>query len=567
MDNLNDTSEVINNQPGITSLMRRIALFLEDGEFKKASEYIDRVLDINPEYAPAYAAKVCADLGLHKEADLAETTFQYDDNLNWQKALRFADMHEKKNYESYAAKVKKRVERQIRNYTYDCAIAIAVKPDADKEKLDNELNIYRQTCLCSSNERADGSRRANSQSNEAAFEKLVNSNEPGDVSESSLKAAAEMFEIIEDEEAKERAAQCLVLAEQARQKAIYRDALSICKREFNSPVKLEYSAKQFLSIPDYQDAKEQAQHCIDEAEAIRSRAYEKAVTDMNIAGNDSDKWNEIIKKLEAEEIRDYKNVPALMSTAKKKYNECLAAEEEVRRQRKEMNIREKAAAEAKTKRNKFIVAATILIIAVGIYVVTQIIIPGNNYKDAVALQKAGKYEEAIERFASLGDYSDSRDKILECQNGIKEGKYQAAVALQKSEKFEEAITVYEEIADYSDSMIKINECRNGIKERQYQAAVALQQSGNYENAISAFEYLGDYRDSATKIVECEDGIKERQYHAAIVLQQSGKYNEAISALELLGNYSDVETQIKETYYLQAQEMMGKKITLVRFRFS
>ena len=56
---------------------------------------------------------------------------------------------------------------------------------------------------------------------EDIFNKAVKCNEPGDVSESGLKNAAEMFEAIQDSEASERAKQCLVLAEQARQKAIY----------------------------------------------------------------------------------------------------------------------------------------------------------------------------------------------------------------------------------------------------------------------------------------------------------------------------------------------------------
>ena len=75
--------------PGVASLMKRVELFLEDGDFQQASEYIDRVLDLDPEYAPAYAAKVCAAARVRKVEDLAEATFLYDDNLDWQKALRF----------------------------------------------------------------------------------------------------------------------------------------------------------------------------------------------------------------------------------------------------------------------------------------------------------------------------------------------------------------------------------------------------------------------------------------------------------------------------------------------
>ena len=113
------------DSPGVASLMKRVRLFMEDGDFKQAGEYLDRVLDIDPECAPAYAAKVCVAFGFRKEADLANATFQYEDNADWQKALRFANDQLKAVYEGYAAKVKKRVNAQIHNYAYDCAIELA----------------------------------------------------------------------------------------------------------------------------------------------------------------------------------------------------------------------------------------------------------------------------------------------------------------------------------------------------------------------------------------------------------------------------------------------------------
>lgn len=61
----------------IENLMKRAYLFMEDGNFKSANEYLDKVLDENAEYAPAYAGKVCTSLGFSKEAQLGEATFLY----------------------------------------------------------------------------------------------------------------------------------------------------------------------------------------------------------------------------------------------------------------------------------------------------------------------------------------------------------------------------------------------------------------------------------------------------------------------------------------------------------
>ena len=88
--------------PGVSSLMERAYLFMEDGDFSSAGEYLERVLDIDPKYAPAYAAKVCIALGMRKESQLAEATSLYEDNADWQKALRFANDVQKATYLSLA---------------------------------------------------------------------------------------------------------------------------------------------------------------------------------------------------------------------------------------------------------------------------------------------------------------------------------------------------------------------------------------------------------------------------------------------------------------------------------
>jgi tetratricopeptide (TPR) repeat protein len=66
--------------PGVESLMKRGWLFLEDSDWKQANEYFDRVLDIDPEYAPAYAGKLCAELKVRREEALPECNTPFADN-------------------------------------------------------------------------------------------------------------------------------------------------------------------------------------------------------------------------------------------------------------------------------------------------------------------------------------------------------------------------------------------------------------------------------------------------------------------------------------------------------
>ena len=97
--------------PSAASLLRRATLFLEDGDFKSAAEYLDRVLDIDPECAEAYALKTCAALGVRREADLGEMTRLFSDNADWQKALRFADAEQRARFEGYMEAVRARADQ------------------------------------------------------------------------------------------------------------------------------------------------------------------------------------------------------------------------------------------------------------------------------------------------------------------------------------------------------------------------------------------------------------------------------------------------------------------------
>ena len=71
----------------VENLMKRARLFMEDGDFENANEYLDKVLDEDAEYAPAYAGKVCTALGFRKEEQLAEATFLYGDHPDWKLCL------------------------------------------------------------------------------------------------------------------------------------------------------------------------------------------------------------------------------------------------------------------------------------------------------------------------------------------------------------------------------------------------------------------------------------------------------------------------------------------------
>ncbi len=467
--------------PGVTSLMERAYLFMEDGNFASAEEYLDRVLDIDPKFASAYVAKVCVAFQLRREAELAETTFQYEDNADWRKAMRFANPQQKAIYENYAAKVKERTERQIRDYSYDCAMEMAVNPYANKNELDKELSYYKVSCTHSDGWRPDGRRRQNSQMNEDAFRQIVKSNEPGDLSEQSFNTAAAMFDEIKDSDAAECAGQCRALAEQARQKQIYNNAATAYRKNINSPTELEKAAAVFLSVPQYKDAKERALRCMDDAKKIRDDLYNDAVKAMQEAGKESAKWEKTKKLLAEKELDSYPDIKQLRTKAAEQHEKYLAAEKEQARRNA-----------AKKKRNSILGVVAAAVAVVVLLLVTKVIIPASNYRKAESLRANGRYEEAVAAFKNAGDYSDAATQI-------KATYYAEGEVKRAAGEWTEAVEAFKNAGDYSDAAMQ-------IKETEYQKAQALYASADYANAYTTYKSISGYKD-VDNLLETDENLK------------------------------------------------------------
>ena len=75
----------------VEPLLKRVFMFLEDGDWNSANEYCEKVLDIEPENAQAYLGKLMAELYVRKQEALKDCNEPFDDNLNYQKTVRFCD--------------------------------------------------------------------------------------------------------------------------------------------------------------------------------------------------------------------------------------------------------------------------------------------------------------------------------------------------------------------------------------------------------------------------------------------------------------------------------------------
>lgn len=437
-----ETAAAETNAPGVTSLIKRAALFLEDGDTASAREYYDRVLDIDPERAEAYMGKVCAETGCRKESDLGALNYCVDMRGDWQKAVRFASAGQKQKYEGYMASVRARVEEHCHELAIDCACAVAVGRGS-RAKMDDALKSYRANCLTKGSESTDYSAEEGASWHLAGYQSIRNTlaqmaadSDPRDVTEGMLKVAAAMFGQIRGEEA--HAQQCLVLAEQARQKVIYEKAsarrAAIGMPDLMDAADLEALAKQFGQIPGYKDAKKQAEQCLQDAENARETVYNDAVEAMQEAekGNFSFKWEKAIRMLAREGLNGYRDVEELRKQAEQRRKECENAEEKERK--------------AKERKNKRLTVAFVLVVliacVVGWFVVTRVI-PNNKYQRAVALRENGQYDDAIAAFAELGEYSDANEQIAET-------KYQQGKALLSAKNYDDAARILISIQGYKD---------------------------------------------------------------------------------------------------------------------
>lgn len=116
----------------------------------------------------------------------------------------------------------------------------------------------------------------------------------------------------------------------------------------------------------------------------------------------------------------------------------------------------------KSHKKRNIIIALIVVIALvfagGVYYIyTFIATPAKEYESALAMMESGKYEEAIEKFQSLGDYEDSVKMIRDCYISMGDNHL-------KSKEYNKALEAYRTAQDMNDT----NEIKDKINAVKYQ---------------------------------------------------------------------------------------------------
>ena len=203
----------------VAPLLKRVFMFLEDGDWNSANEYCEKVLDIEPECAEAYLGKLMAELNVKKRDLLSTCNNPFDTNANYQKIVRFGNAELKAELEGYISTINERNENNRLMLAYNNAISAM-----------------------------------NAANNESKY-KLV---------------AASFKAISNYKDSAELAEKCLEKAEEARLDAIYNNAKSkmdyLLEDYYNKAIDL------FKSIPGWKDSDELVRKCEETLVQIKERA-------------------------------------------------------------------------------------------------------------------------------------------------------------------------------------------------------------------------------------------------------------------------------------------------------
>lgn len=102
-----------------------------------------------------------------------------------------------------------------------------------------------------------------------------------------------------------------------------------------------------------------------------------------------------------------------------------------------------------------------------------------DYRKAISLYNAGRYDAAAELFSELGDYEDASQLATLSH-------YWAALSKMDAEKYDEALPRFLKLGDYEDAEERATECR-------YQLALEAFEEGDLPAAEEIFLEVSDYR--------------------------------------------------------------------------
>ena len=273
--------------------------------------------------------------------------------------------------------------------------------------------------------------------------------------------------------------------EDERCSKIYSEAESLKSRK-------QYKAarEEFLKIPEYKDAKEQAEEC---TFLKNKETYDFAISRKN--------------------DKDYKRAITIFESiiefedSKQQIEDC---------HKQALNDVYERAMKEKQSRNYRNAISTFSSIIDYKDSKAQIdgckeLINADIYNRAIEDKNKQKYENAIKTFSSIPEYKDSKEQIDDCKELINADIYNRGIEDKNNQKYSSAINCFSSILEYKDSKEQIEECKELKNESIY--AVCVFKGGlssanikMIEAACSRLETIKDYKDSKQLIITYREYI-------------------------------------------------------------
>ena len=114
----------VKSNDNVFSLIKRIFMFLEDGDFHSANKYCERVLDIEPENGLAYLGKLMVSLGVCLRENLKFYYGDFSENNYYTKIMRFGSQSLKNEVNKYLDDVRIRIENDRKESIYQDGISL-----------------------------------------------------------------------------------------------------------------------------------------------------------------------------------------------------------------------------------------------------------------------------------------------------------------------------------------------------------------------------------------------------------------------------------------------------------
>ena len=524
-------------QSNVGVLVKRAAIFLEDGNKESAYDYCEKALDIDPECADAYVVKLLMDLGVRLRDELKSCAEPFDGNPNYQKAVRFGN-------------------------------------DALREELNECLESIRSR---NEHARIDGIyTSALAQMATAKYENTF------------LQLAQQLESVAGYQNASELAEECRVKADEARKNAILGEGKAYMEKYVKSVSDYEAAIREFQKISGWRDADDLIATCEKEIEELNAKAEAARLErerQAEIALQKAikrEKRNRKIKIIAAvtaaiciaaavlwvavlSPMIQYNQAQALLDNGN--YDEAIVlfTELENYKDSPEKVLETKYAKAENLFKNKDYDAALAVFEELADYSDSAERIKEVTYAKAGALVETEAYQQAIDIYQRLGDYKDSStlylstaldyatllvDKkdytnagkwlsMLSSYDAYDEHTDALYVSIMENHyangRYDEALLAYQKTKGYDTNSDK-------YKDMTYNYALKLLVNRNYSAAKTNFKKVSGYLDADQKVIESDYQLGQNE-----LVQKN--YTAAVAAFERVKDYKDSKDRINEAKYL------------------